>query len=105
VRCATDVEEVRRLVQRTALSQGKNTVIKLISKIETVRGLENIDEIIEASDGCMVARGDMGVEMPIEHVPIAQKQIIRKCYLDGKASDHGDPDDGIDDRKPNADAG
>lgn len=84
VRCATDVEEVKRLIQRTALSQGKNTFIKLISKIESARGLENIDEIIHASDGIMVARGDMGVEMPIEHVPIAQKQIIRKCYLAAK---------------------
>lgn len=84
VRCATDVEEVRRLVQRTALSQGKTTNIKLIAKIESARGLENIDEIIRAADGIMVARGDMGVEMPIENVPIAQKQIIRKCYLAAK---------------------
>ncbi len=84
VRCATDVEEVKRLVQRTALAQGKTTIIKLIAKIESVRGLENIDEIIQASDGIMVARGDMGVEMPIENVPIAQKQIIRKCYLAAK---------------------
>jgi pyruvate kinase len=84
VRCATDVEEVRRLVQRTALSQGKNTFIKLIAKIESARGLENIDEIIQTADGIMVARGDMGVEMPIENVPIAQKQIIRKCYLAAK---------------------
>ncbi len=84
VRCATDVEEVRRLVQRTALSQGKTTNIKLIAKIESSRGLENIDEIIRAADGIMVARGDMGVEMPIENVPIAQKQIIRKCYLAAK---------------------
>ncbi len=84
VRCATDVEEVRRLVQRTALAQGKTTFIKMIAKIESVRGLENIDEIIQASDGIMVARGDMGVEMPIENVPIAQKQIIRKCYLAAK---------------------
>lgn len=84
VRCATDVEEVKRLIQRTALSQGKSTFIKLIAKIESVRGLENIDEIIQVSDGIMVARGDMGVEMPIENVPIAQKQIIRKCYLAAK---------------------
>jgi pyruvate kinase len=84
VRCETDVEEVKRLVQRTALAQGKSSFIKLIAKIESVRGLENIDEIIRAADGIMVARGDMGVEMPIENVPIAQKQIIRKCYLAAK---------------------
>lgn len=84
VRCATDVEEVKRLVQRTALAQGKSSFIKLFAKIESARGLENIDEIIQAADGIMVARGDMGVEMPIESVPIAQKQIIRKCYLAAK---------------------
>ncbi|MCX8013911.1 MAG: pyruvate kinase, partial [Rectinema sp.] len=84
VRCATDIEEVRRLVQRIALAQSKASMIKLIAKIESVRGLDNIDEILRAADGIMVARGDMGVEMPIEHVPIAQKQIIRKGYLAAK---------------------
>lgn len=84
VRCATDIEEVRRLIQRAAVSAGKRTIVKLIAKIESARGLSNVDEIIGAADGIMVARGDMGVEMPIETVPIAQKSIIRKGYLAAK---------------------
>lgn len=84
VRCATDIEEVRRLIQRAAVSAGKRTIIKLIAKIESARGLANIDEIVQEADGIMIARGDMGVEMPVETVPIAQKSIIRKCYLAAK---------------------
>ena len=84
VRCATDIEEVRRLVQRAAVSSGKKPNFKLIAKIESARGLSNVDEIIREADGIMVARGDMGVEMPIETVPIAQKNIIRKGYLAAK---------------------
>ncbi len=84
VRCATDIEEVRRLIQRAAVSSGKRSAIKLIGKIESARGLSNVDEIIREADGIMVARGDMGVEMPIETVPIAQKSIIRKGYLAAK---------------------
>lgn len=84
VRCATDIEEVRRLVQRFALSTGKRPTTKLIAKIESARGIANIDEIIHEADGIMIARGDMGVEMPIETVPIAQKSIIKKCYLAAK---------------------
>lgn len=84
VRCATDIEEVRRLIQRNAVSMGKHTIIKIIAKIESARGLANIDEILHEADGIMVARGDMGVEMPIETVPVAQKKIIRKGYLAAK---------------------
>jgi pyruvate kinase len=84
VRCATDLEEVRRLVQRASMNQGRHLATRLIAKVESARGLDNIDEIIHAADGVMVARGDMGVEMPIETVPIAQKHIIKKCYLDAK---------------------
>lgn len=84
VRCATDIEEVRRLVQRAAVSAGRKPNFKLIAKIESARGLANVDEIIREADGIMVARGDMGVEMPIETVPIAQKNIIRKGYLAAK---------------------
>ena len=84
VRCATDIEEVRRVIQRAAVSTGKHSVVKLIAKIESARGLSNVDEIIREADGIMVARGDMGVEMPIETVPIAQKSIIRKGYLAAK---------------------
>lgn len=57
---------------------------KIISKIETQKSLDNIDGIIDATDGIMVARGDLGVEIPIEQVPFYQKMIIRKCLIAGK---------------------
>ena len=79
VRCADDVMEMRRF-----LDENGGQAIKIISKIENGEGLKNIDEIIAASDAIMVARGDMGVELPEEEVPIAQKMIIRKVYEAGK---------------------
>lgn len=57
---------------------------KIISKIESQKGIDNIDEIIEASDGIMVARGDLGVEVPLERLPMLQKEIIQKCRENGK---------------------
>ncbi|MCD8048970.1 MAG: pyruvate kinase [Clostridia bacterium] len=79
VRSAQDVRDLRR----TILHYGGRG-IEIISKIENMRGVENIDEIIEASDGIMVARGDMGVEIPIENIPEIQKRIIKKCLRKGK---------------------
>ncbi len=79
VRSAADVNEVRRI-----LAENNCNSIQIISKIENSQGVENIDEIIEASDGIMVARGDMGVEIPLEEVPVIQKMIIKKVYRAGK---------------------
>ena len=63
-----------------------NSHIAIISKIETTDAIDDIDEIIENSDGVMVARGDLGVEIPIERVPGIQKQVISKCHRFGKVS-------------------
>ncbi len=59
--------------------------VQIISKIESQEGIDNIDEIIKVSDGIMVARGDLGVEIPAEVVPMVQKDIIKKCNAAGKA--------------------
>lgn len=79
IRKASDVLEVRKILESNG---GEN--IQIISKIETQEGVDNIDEIIELSDGIMVARGDMGVEIPIQKVPVIQKLIIEKCNKRGK---------------------
>ncbi|MBK5245966.1 MAG: pyruvate kinase [Peptostreptococcaceae bacterium] len=79
VRKASDVEEIR-----TILKHNGGSYIRIIAKIENGEGIENIDEIIEASDGIMVARGDLGVEIPQEQVPLVQKKIIKKCNAVGK---------------------
>lgn len=79
IRCADDVFAVRKV-----LEENDGDSIQVISKIEDAKGVKNIDEIIELSDGIMIARGDLGVEIPMEEVPIVQKEIIRKCNLAGK---------------------
>ena len=75
---ASDVEQIRELVKK----HGGH--MEIIPKIENLAGVQNIDEIIKVSDGIMVARGDLGVEIPAEDVPIIQKQIIKKCNEAGK---------------------
>lgn len=80
VRRKEDVLELRKLLDQYDTS-GK---IRIISKIENTEGIEKMDEIIEASDGIMVARGDMGVEVPFKMLPAIQKELIMKCYKAGK---------------------
>jgi pyruvate kinase len=58
--------------------------VNIIAKIENMQGVQNIDEILRVSDGIMVARGDLGVEIPLEQVPVIQKMLIRKAYSMGK---------------------
>lgn len=74
VRKASDVLEIRKILEENNAGD-----IHIISKIENQEGVENIDAILQVSDGIMVARGDMGVEIPSEEVPIVQKMIIKKC--------------------------
>jgi pyruvate kinase len=73
VRSAADVKAVQDILDE------HNSDIKIISKIENQEGVDNIDEIIEASYGIMVARGDLGIEIPLERIPGIQREIIRKC--------------------------
>lgn len=78
-RCADDILQIRKILQ-----EKKCNSINIIAKIENMQGVENIDEIIRVSDGIMIARGDMGVEIPMEEIPVLQKMIIRKVYTAGK---------------------
>lgn len=78
VRCKEDILEVRKLLEE------KKSPIKIIAKIENMQGIHNLDEILEVADGIMVARGDMGVEVPMEEVPVIQKMMIKKAVAAGK---------------------
>lgn len=76
-------EDILQLRKLLAKNGGED--IKIIAKIENKQGVANVDEIIEVSDGIMIARGDMGVEIPFEEVPVIQKKIIKKVYEAGKS--------------------
>ncbi|MBQ4259840.1 MAG: pyruvate kinase [Lachnospiraceae bacterium] len=77
-RTKEDILEIRELIN------SQNSKMKIIAKIENMQGIQNLEEILEVSDGIMVARGDMGVEIPIEEVPALQKEIIKKANACGK---------------------
>lgn len=78
VRNKSDIKAVQDILDEY------NSDIKIISKIENQEGVDNIDEIIEASYGIMIARGDLGIEVPIENIPGIQRKIIRKCVIANK---------------------
>ena len=79
VRKVSDVLAIREILEANNAEH-----IKIISKIENQEGVDNLDEIIEVSDGIMVARGDLGVEIPTEEIPVVQKLMIKKCNEAGK---------------------
>ncbi len=81
VRRVDDVNKIRELLKSVGGEK-----VKIIAKIENQEGIDNFEEILEAADGIMVARGDMGVEIPIEEVPIVQKDFIKGCIDDSKPS-------------------
>ena len=78
VRCADDVLEIKQILDK------HNSDIGIIAKIENAEGVQNIDDIIRVSRGVMVARGDMGVEIDMQDLPVIQKQLIKKTYRAGK---------------------
>lgn len=80
VRSAKDIIELKELLAKNGGSD-----IRVIAKIENADGVKNIDEILQVSDGIMVARGDMGVEIPFEELPPLQKMLIEKAYISGKS--------------------
>ena len=95
VRRAADIAELRTKIPKEML---------VVAKIEKDSALDNIESIIHASDAVMVARGDLGVELPFEEVPIAQKRIISLCQPARPPGDHGDADARVDDHQSAPDA-
>lgn len=77
-RCKEDIQEVRKLLNECGSD------MKIIAKIENMQGIQNVEEILEVSDGIMVARGDLGVEVPLEELPILQKRLIKLANANGK---------------------
>ena len=78
VRCKEDILSVRKMIEE------HGSHMKIIAKIENMQGIHNLEGILEASDGIMVARGDMGVEIPLEEVPVIQKRMIKMAESQGK---------------------
>ncbi|MCZ3394338.1 pyruvate kinase, partial [Enterococcus faecium] len=73
-----DVLEIRELLEEKNMED-----VQIFPKIESQEGIDNTDEILKVSDGIMIARGDMGVEIPAENVPLVQKTLIKKCNAVG----------------------
>jgi pyruvate kinase len=96
------VQRPEDLVEARELAKGRAAIL---SKIEKPSAVERFDDILNASDGIMVARGDLGVELPVQNVPPIQKRLVRKCRAAGKTRDRGDADVGKHDRKPHAHTG
>jgi len=78
VQSANDVNEIRKILQK------RNSTIKIIAKIENQIGVDNIAEIIGASDGIMVARGDLGIEIAAEKIPVIQRKLVKNCIKNNK---------------------
>lgn len=78
VQSSDDILQIRKILDK------HNSPIRLIAKIENQIGVDNIDEIIEVSDGIMVARGDLGIELPIEKIPVIQRELVKKCLRKNK---------------------
>ena len=78
VRCREDILEVRKILDEHGIH------MKIIAKIESMQGIRNLEDILTVSDGIMVARGDLGVEIPMEEVPVVQKQMIKMAEAQGK---------------------
>lgn len=78
VRSAKDIKELKKLIEESKRES------RVIAKIEKPEAIDNIDQIIEFTDGLMVARGDLGVEVPMEKVPLLQKELVKKCVKAGK---------------------
>ena len=91
---AADAEDVRKIMREEGM------LLPVIAKIEKPQAIDNIDEIVDAFDGFMVARGDLGVECPLEDVPFLQKQVIEKARRQREAGDRGHPDARVDDLHP-----
>lgn len=78
VRTSSDLEDIRNMIKE------KGSGIEVISKIENQQGIDNVEDILEHSYGVMIARGDLGVEVPMERLPVIQRKIVRKCHDMGK---------------------
>lgn len=79
VRCKQDILEIRGI-----LEENGGTDMRIVAKIESIQGIQNLEEILEVTDGIMVARGDMGVEVPLEEVPVLQKKMIKMADERGR---------------------